>query len=103
MPGREQLAAQVQNQQFQTGRSGLGVGGTTQGYTAGGPGLMQTNPQLAAMYNANSQQDATLAANADQYGQQRTQFGLGLMNSAPGLFNAGYSPLNNILNLSNTV
>lgn len=102
-PGREQQLAQVQNAQFQTGRSGLGVGGTTAGYTAGGPGLMQSNPQLAAMYNANAQQDASLAAQADQYGQQRTQFGLGLMNAAPGLFNAGYSPLNTMLSTANTI
>jgi hypothetical protein len=102
-PGREQSLAQVQNQQFQTGRSGLGVGGTSAGYTAGGPGLMQSNPQLAALYNAQAQQDAGLAAQADQYGQQRTQFGLGLMNAAPGLFSAGYSPLSNILGLSNTL
>jgi len=102
-PGREQNLAQVQNQQFQTGRSGLGVGGTSAGYTAGGPGLMQSNPQLAALYNAQAQQDAGLAASADQYGQQRTQFGLGLMNAAPGLFSAGYSPLSNLLGLSNSV
>lgn len=102
-PGREQQLAQVQNAQFQTGRSGLGVGGTKAGYTAGGAGLAQSNPQLAALYNAQAQQDATLAAQADQYGQQRTQFGLGLMNAAPGLFSAGYSPLSNLLNLSNSV
>lgn len=103
MPGREQLAAQVQNQQFQTGRSGLGVGGTTTGYTAGGPGLMQANPQLAAMYNAQAQQDATLAAQADQYGMARTKYGVDLMNAAPGLFNAGYSPIASSLNLANTI
>jgi len=102
-PSREQNLAQVQNQQFQTGRSGLGVGGTSAGYTAGGAGLAQSNPQLAALYNAQAQQDATLAAQADQYGQQRTQFGLGLMNAAPGLFSAGYSPLTNLLGLSNSV
>ena len=102
-PGREQNLAQVQNQQFQTGRSGLGVGGTSAGYTAGGSGLMQSNPQLAALYNAQAQQDAGLAAQADQYGQQRTQFGLGLMNAAPGLFSAGYNPLNSMLSTANTI
>lgn len=102
-PGRERALADVQNQQFQTGRSGLGVGGTRSGYTAGGPGLSQTNPQMAALYNAQAQQDAQLAAQADLYGQQRTQFGLGLMNAAPGLFSAGYSPLTTLLNTANTV
>jgi hypothetical protein len=103
MPGREQALSQVQNQQFQTGRSGLGVGGTSSGYTVGGPGLMQSNPQLAALYNAQSQQDATLAASADQYGQQRTNFGLSLMNAAPGLFTTGYGPLQTQLGLSSTI
>lgn len=102
-PGRERDLANVTNQQFQFGRSGLGVGGTKAGYTAGGPGLMQANPQLAALYNAQAAEDAKLAANADAYGQQRTQFGLGLMNSAPGLFSAGYAPLATLLNTANTV
>lgn len=102
-PGREQQLAGIQNQMFQTGRSGLGVGGTSAGYTAGGPGLMQASPEMAAYYNSIAGADANLAAQADKYGMERTQFGLGLMNSAPGLFSAGYSPYATLLNTANTI
>lgn len=102
-PGREQAQSTLQNQVFQSGRSGLGVGGTRSGYGAGQPGLMQTNPEMAAYYNSIAQQDATLAAQADQYGQQRATYGLNLMNAAPGLFTAGYGPLQTQLGLATTM
>lgn len=103
MPGREQQQADVQNAQFQAGRSGFGIGGTKSGYTVGGPGLFQTNPQLAAMYNANAQQDAALAAQSDQYARDRATYGLNLMNTSSGLFNSGYAPLSTILGLSSNI
>jgi len=107
---REQDLANVMNQQYQTGRAGLAVGGTTQGYGgAGSPGLMAANPQLAALYNARAQQDAELAANAQKYGQQNLQFGTGLFSTGasllgqvPNLTSAGYGPLQTQLNLLNT-
>ena len=89
-PGREQQLAQLQNQQFQQGRGGLAVGATNQGYTQGGQGLAATNPQLAAYYNAMAQQDATLAAQAQQQGQAQTTFGQGLMTGGLGLAGTGY-------------
>ena len=76
-PGREQQLAQTVNQQQQQGRMGLATGGTTAGYTQGGQGLLATNPQLAAMYNARAAQDAQLAAQAQQAGQQQATFGQG--------------------------
>lgn len=89
-PGREQQLAALQNQQFQQGRGGLAVGATNQGYTQGGQGLAATNPQMAAYYNALAQQDAQLAAQAQQQGQAQTTFGQGLMTSGLGLANTGY-------------
>ena len=102
-PGREQSLSTLQNQVFQSGRSGLGVGGTRSGYGAGQPGLMQANPEMAAYFNAQAQQDAALAAQADQYGQQRATYGVNLMNTAPGLFTAGYGPLQTQLGLASTM
>ena len=89
-PGREQQLAQLQNQQFQQGRTGLATGATTAGYTTGDQGLAATNPQLAAYYNAIAQQDAQLAANAQQAGQQQTTFGQGLLTGGIDLSKAGY-------------
>lgn len=89
-PGREQQLAQLQNQQFQQGRGGLAVGATNQGYTQGGQGLAATNPQMAAYYNAMAQQDASLAAQAQQQGQAQTTFGQGLMTGGLGLAGTGY-------------
>lgn len=82
-PGREQQLAQLTNQQFQQGRLGLGVGGTS---GAGGSVAMgASNPQLQAYYNALAQQDAQLAANAMQQGQQQTTFGAGLFSTGANL------------------
>ena len=89
-PGREQQLAALQNQQFQQGRGGLAVGATNQGYTQGGQGLAATNPQMAAYYNAMAQQDAQLAAQAQQQGQAQATFGQGLMTGGLGLANTGY-------------
>jgi hypothetical protein len=41
--------------------------------------LGATTPELQALYNARAQQEAQLAANAQQYGQQQVQFGAGLL------------------------
>jgi hypothetical protein len=89
-PGREQQLAALQNQQFQQGRGGLAVGATNQGYTQGGQGLAATNPQMAAYYNALAAQDATLAAQAQQQGQNQITFGQGLLSGGINLANQGY-------------
>ena len=82
-PGREQQLSQLTNQQFQQGRLGLGVGGTS---GAGGSVAMgATNPQMQAYYNALAQQDAQLAAQAQQQGQAQTTFGAGLFNTGANL------------------
>jgi len=103
-PGREQQLAGLRNQQYQTGRTGLATGGTTAG------GLQQTNPELAAYYNSIAQQNSTLAAQSDAYGQQRAQFGLGLfgtggslLGQVPALTTAGYSPLQTQLGLVGSI
>lgn len=89
-PGREQQLAALQNQQFQKGRSGLAVGATQAGFQAGAPGLQATNPQMAAYYNAMAQQDAQLAAQAQQAGMRQTEFGQGLLGGAINLAGKGY-------------
>ena len=89
-PEREQQLAQLTNQQQQQGRLGLAVGGTQAGYTPGSQGLMATNPQMAAYYNALAKQDATLASQAQQAGQAQTQFGQGLLTGGIDLSKAGY-------------
>jgi hypothetical protein len=103
-PGYEQQLAGLRNQQYQTGRTGLATGGTSAG------GLMQTNPELAAFYNAKAQQERTLASQADAYGQQRTQFGLnlfgtggGLLSQVPSITSQGYGPLQTQLGLVGSI
>jgi hypothetical protein len=70
-PGRETELANLQNRLQQQGRGGLAV---AQGGTLG-----DTTPELQALYNARAQQEAQLAANAQQYGQQNVAFGAGLL------------------------
>lgn len=108
--GREQQLAGLRNQLFQTGRTGLATGGTSTGMAA-------TNPELAAYYNSVAQGNQQLAAQADQYGMQRAQFGAGLLGTAGSLYGQGagllgtqaqlgaaaYSPLQTLLGLSGTV
>lgn len=96
-PGREQQLAQLTNQQQQQGRLGLATGATTAGYSTGAPGLQAANPQMAAYYNALAQQDAQLAAQANQAGQQQVTFGQGLMRGGIDLQNQGYGLQSNAL------
>jgi hypothetical protein len=70
-PGRELELANLQNRLQQQGRGGLSV---AQGGTLGA-----TTPELQALFNARAQQEAQLAANAQQFGQQQVQFGAGLL------------------------
>ena len=70
-PSREVELANLQNRLQQQGRGGLSV---AQGGTMGA-----TTPELQALYNARAQQEAVLAANAQQAGQQNVLFGAGLL------------------------
>lgn len=83
-PGREQQLAQLQNKLFQTGTTGLATGGTRTGYGAGQPGLMQANPLASAYYNSLAQQDAQLAAGAQNQALTQAQAQQGLSSSLFG-------------------
>ena len=83
-PSRERQMAQLQNQLFQTGRSGLSVGATGT-RPSGAAGLGASSPELEAYYNALAQQDVGLAAQAQQAGQQQASFGAGLLSQGQAL------------------
>jgi hypothetical protein len=90
-PGREMELANLQNRLQQQGRSGLSV--------AQGGSYGATTPELQALYNARAMQEAQLAANAQQAGQQQVQFGAGLLGQGAGAMGqyyggqqAAYSP-----------
>ena len=70
-PGRELELANLQTKLRNQGRMGLSV--------SQGGNLGATTPELQALYNARAQQEAQLAANAQQYGQQNVAFGAGLL------------------------
>ena len=80
-PSRDLQRSQIQQSLFNTGRGGLAV--------AQGGNLAAANPEMQAYYNALAQQDLGLAAQAQQAGQQQTQFGLGLLTSAYQPFQSG--------------
>ena len=88
-PSRERQLSQLQNQLYQTGRSGLSVGATGLRPGSGGVGLRAANPEMEAYYNALAQQDATLAAQAQQEGRRQLAFGTGLFGQGAGLL-GGY-------------
>ena len=90
-PSRQRQLANIRNQQFQTGRGGLSVGSTGL-RPSGAQGLMGANPELEAYYNALAQQDAQLAAQAQQAGQQQVTFGTGLFGQAGQLENMAQQP-----------
>lgn len=87
-PAQEQQLSNIQNKLFQQGRSGLSV--------AQGGDLAASNPELQAYYNALAQQNASLAAQAQQQGQQQVQFGQGLLTGAYQPFTAGLSTAGSI-------
>lgn len=59
-PGREQQLSELRNQVFQSGRSGLSVGGTNAG------GYAAANPEMQAYFNAQRQQDNAMLTGAEQ-------------------------------------
>lgn len=110
-PSREQTLANINNSNFQSGTTGLAVGGTSQGYGGtNSQGLAQTNPALQAYYNSLGLQDATLASQAQQQGNAQTQFGANMLANSgsllgmiPSLTAAGYAPLNSMLGTAGTL
>jgi len=89
-PGREQESAQLANKEFQRGTMGLATGATSAGYTPGGAGLAATNPRFAELANARALADATMAANAQKFGQQNVTFGSGLLTGGIDLSKGGF-------------
>jgi len=81
-PGRELELANLQNRLQQQGRGGLSV---AQGGTLGA-----TTPELQALYNARAMQEAQLAAQAQQAGQQQVAFGAGLLGQGAGAMGQYY-------------
>lgn len=94
-PEQDRAYAQIQNNLVNKGRQGLSV--------AQGGDLANANPEMAAYYNAKMQNDRTLAAQADQYGMQRTQFGAGLFNTGNSIASQAYAPLTANLQAGNAV
>jgi hypothetical protein len=101
-PGREAQLSNVRGGLFARGRGGLGV--------QTGTGRAPASPEMQALYNAQAQQDLQLAAQAQQAGQQRAQFGAGLFGSGAGLLGTqvqgqagAYAPLLAQLGLSGQV
>jgi hypothetical protein len=88
-PSRERQFAQLQNQLFQTGRGGLSVGATGE-RPSGAAGLGAASPEMEAYYNAIAQQDAGLAAQAQQAGMEQARFGAGLFNVGGNLLGQGF-------------
>jgi len=88
-PSRERQYGQLQNQLFNTGRGGLSVGATG-ARPSGAGGLGASNPETEAYYNALAQQDAQLASQAMQAGQQQVAFGAGLFGTGGNLLTQGY-------------
>jgi len=82
-PGRELELANLQNKLQQQGRGGLAV---SQGGTYGA-----TTPELQALYNARAMQEAQLAAQAQQAGQQQVTFGAGLLGQGAGTLGQYYA------------
>jgi hypothetical protein len=85
-PSRERQMSQLQNQLFQQGRGGLSVGATGM-RPSGAAGLGATTPEMEAYYNAIAQQDAQLATQAQQAGQQNVAFGAGLFGTGANMLN----------------
>lgn len=101
-PGRERALAGVRQNLFNTGRTGLAVGATG-ARPDGSMGLRAANPEMEAYYNALAQQDAQLAAQAMEQGQQQVKFGQGLLSGGLGLQTAAYDPFKTQLGLGSTV
>lgn len=100
-PGRAAEEARLATANYGRGTGGLGV--------QTGTGSAPSNPLAQALFNARAQEDARIAAQADEYGQKRAVFGAGLfgtggelLGQAPRITAAGYAPLEAQLGLMGT-
>jgi hypothetical protein len=91
-PGRERDRATTANQVFRTGRTGLATGGTT-------TGMLQSNPEFAALYNAQALQDLSITQQAQEQGRANQLFGANLYSTGANLNTAGSNMLSNIPSL----
>ena len=82
-PGRDLELANIETRLRNQGRLGLSV--------SQGTGLAPTTPELQALYNARAQQEAQLAANAQQLGQRDVLFGAGLLGQGSQAMGQYYS------------
>lgn len=80
---RERELANLRNKLAQEGRLGLATGATQSG-------MMASNPELEAYYNALMQQDLGLAAKATQGGMDYAKFGAGMVGTGGDLLKAMY-------------
>ena len=88
-PSDERARAATAAQVFRTGRTGLATGGTTQG-------MLQSNPEFAALYNARAQRDLDIAQRAQEQGRLNQRFGADLYASGAGLNRSGAEMLSSI-------
>ena len=88
-PGRDQAAAGLTQNLFNTGRGGVAV--------SQGGGMGAANPELQALLNAQAGQDLQLAANAQQAGMDQTKFGAGLFGYGSEVAKSGYAPFQTAL------
>lgn len=82
-PSREREMAALQARLQAQGRLGLSTGGTT-------TGMLASQPELEALYNAQRMQDLQLAAQATQGGQQYAQFGAGMVGAGGDMLKGMY-------------
>ena len=89
--GRERDLNNMLTGEFNRGTYGLATGGTS-------TGMMNANPRLEAMFNAQRQQDLGLAAQATQGGMDYAKFGAGMVGTGGDLTNAMYQGQVNAFN-----
>jgi hypothetical protein len=94
-PSRDVAYGNLKQGLFNSGREGLAV--------AQGGNLGAANPEAQAYYNSLAQQDAQLAAQAQQQGMNQVNFGAGLFGTGAQVANAGYAPLQTQLGLGQTI
>lgn len=91
-PQREQQLAQTRQGLFYTGRTGLATGATQAG------GMLATNPEMAAYYNAVAQQDLQLANQAEQRARENLLSDITTAGKLYGGGAAGYTTAGDLQN-----
>ena len=91
-PQREQQLASTRQGLFNTGRTGLATGATQAG------GMLATNPEMAAYYNAVAQKDKELAIQAEQTARSNLQSDITTAGKLFGGGAAGYTSAGDLQN-----